>query len=555
MKKTLSFIAVTLLLAFLTSCMPAYQKAFWDAGDEHGWTEKQKKAAWAYADRAYWSREVGEQHYVIMYNRIPTAKVREQLEGALRDLDGSLDPKNAEMAQYLSTFNLRKDMEHDETVLEAVYTRVHASELQNQFDQLMGDSSAFGEEAKLSAGYSARKIFVNKSLAEAFPFKSEQIEGAKKEGLLKPIEHVELDLSADLDHKEANPANPDDANDYVWKAKKQAVRLINYKIVDVEKPENNKGNYIEGYRVLDGKQEASPSLRIFFPQSGSMAVVLLDTDAPGEPGYGVPNILTEAAGLENVQQIIRDGRLLEAMFAQQDHKKNRIIPEIKLFKVEIARLGDPIDPWEKSVTPEGWIVPFKYKNERGDNYNVRVHYKKIKIEEGMDHSKMSEYMELEYIEKEYTRSGERYEAAPGQVIEYFHPKKEFAGKLKATVEAESNTKKLSLEFEDGTLVEGLVTPSANKFVEDAPYAKSYTEGQKRWWIETSDGKKFEKRKSVGPPKESTGVYSDEDSTSSNLEDRSGMTPMDMMNRQQHAEHLKPGQLPRIVMEGVQQDNK
>jgi hypothetical protein len=42
-----------------------------------------------------------------------------------------------------------------------------------------------------------------------------------------------------------------------------------------------------------------------------------------------------------------------------------------------------------------------------------------------------------------------------------------------------------------------------------PYAKSYNEGQKRWWIESSneDGK-YDKRKSVGQPKESTGGYLD-----------------------------------------------
>ena len=513
MKKFLSLISTVLLLAFLTSCMPSYQKTFWDEGDKHGWTEKQKKAAWAYGDRIYWSREAGEQKYVIMYNRIPTSKVREQLEGSLKDLDQSLDPKNAEMAQYLSTFNLRKDMEHEEVITEAVYTRVRASELENQFEEQMGDRSAYGEEAVLGQGYSAKKIFVNKSLAEAFPFKSEQIEGAKKEGLLKPIEHVELDLSSDLDHKEADPSNPDDQNAYIWKGVKRSVRLINYKIIDVEKPENNHGNYIEGYRVTDGKQEPLPSLRIFFPQGGDMAVVLLDTDEQGEPGYGVPNILEQAYGLENVQSIIRDGRLLDAMFAQHDRKKNRIIPESKLFKVEIARLGEPIDPWEVAPNPEGWIVPFKYKSERGDNYNVRVHYKKLTPDQiaSMDHEHMSEFHELDYIEKEYTREGDRYNAAPGQVIEYYRPKAAFAGKVKATVVSDDNTKKLSFEFEDGSLVDGILTAGSNKFAEDKPYAKSYTEGQKRWWIESSDGAKFDKRKAVGPPKEHTGEY-DEDSS-------------------------------------------
>ncbi len=508
MKKLLSIISLFLMLAFLASCMPPYQKAFWDAGDQRGWTEKQKKAAWAYADRIYWSHQVGEtQQYVIMYNRIPTSKVREQLEGVLVNLDQSLDPKNVEMAQYLKTFNLRSDLEHEEIKAEAIYTRVRASELQNEFEEKMGEKSGHGEEAILSQGYSARKIFINKPLAEAFPFRSEQIEGAKKEGLLKPIAHVELEIDSLLDHKDQDPTNPEDANAYVWKAKKQSVRLVEYKIIDVEKPENNKGNYIEGYRVNDGKQEPLPSLRIFFPQSGEAAVVLINTSQEGEPGYGVPNILTEASELTGVQDIVRDGSLLDAMFAKKDKKKNRIVPETKLFKVEIARLGEPVNPWEESTSPDGWIVPLKYKNDRADNYNVRIHYKKKTIEEGVDHSKISEYQPLEYIEKEYTRAGDRYAPSPGQVIEYYHLKPEFTGKFKAKVLYQDDTKKLQFETEDGTIVVGILTPGSNKFVEDKPYAKSYTEGQKRWWIEGADGK-YTKRKSVGPVKEHTGEYNE-----------------------------------------------
>ena len=62
----------------------------------------------------------------------------------LKDLDAGLDPKNAEMKQYLDTFKLRKDMEHDEEITQAIYDRVRASELQTEFKQKMGDTPEYG---------------------------------------------------------------------------------------------------------------------------------------------------------------------------------------------------------------------------------------------------------------------------------------------------------------------------------------------------------------------------------------------------------------------------
>jgi hypothetical protein len=136
---------------------------------------------------------------------------------------------------------------------------------------------------------------------------------------------------------------------------------------------------------------------------------------------------------------------------------------------------------------------------------------------------------VEYIEKEYTRSGERYEASNGKVIEYFRPSAAFAGKVKAKVLSDDSTKKVSFEFEDGSLVEGMVTAGKNKFLADEPYAKSYNEGQKRWWIERSEGSKvYDKRKLVGQPKEQTGEYSESDMESSVRAESSDKMPgMDM----------------------------
>ena len=169
MKKILNTIAALALTLLVTSCTPPYRQTFNDEGKAKGWTQKQTDAAFAYADRTFWSREVGENKYVIAYGKIPTAKVREQLEGVLKDLDSGLDPKNEDMKQYLDTFNLRKDIEHDEEIAQAIYDRVHASELQTQFKQKMGDIPEYGEEAEIAQGYNIRKIYVSQAARRSVP--------------------------------------------------------------------------------------------------------------------------------------------------------------------------------------------------------------------------------------------------------------------------------------------------------------------------------------------------------------------------------------------------
>ena len=151
----------------------------------------------------------------------------------------------------------------------------------------------------------------------------------------------------------------------------------------------------------------------------------------------------------------------------------------------------------------------------GDNYNVRIHYKKI--EDDIDRERIPELRSSRTActwrsstsRRNTPRRATSYEPSAGKVLEYYRPKSEFAGKVKAQVLHFDDTKKLQFEFEDGSIVEGFINPGKNKFIEDEPYAKSYNEGQKRWWIEKSDGSKvYDKRKSVGQPKESTGEYSD-----------------------------------------------
>lgn len=487
------------VVAFLSAgCTPPYRQQFLDEGNAKGWTEKEKLAAFAYADKIFWSREAGENHYVIMYNKVPTAIVRERLEAVLKDFNAILDPKDEELRKYLDNFKLRGDMEHDELVTQAIYGRVRAAELDAEFKEKMGESSSYGEEAVMAKGYNIRKIFLAKDLEQVFPFKSDQIEAAKKSGLLKPIEKLELDESIQFDHKEADPTHPDDIHEFVWVAKHQSIRLTNYKILDAEKPENNHGNYIEGYRVSEGKQEDKPALKIFFPDDGTLAVVLVDTDRQGDPGFGMPDVLDCVYGLDHVQDVIKDGKLLSMLFQKQNEK--RVMPKDKVFSVEISPLDKPVDVWEKASSADGWIVPFKFRSDKGDNYSINLKFKKPKFnpDDAESMAKMhSDYQDIDWISKEYEGAG--------NVVEYYRPKKEFSTNIEAIVA----DKEVSFDFPDGSEITGHIPVGHNKFLEDAPYAMSYTEGQHRWWIEKSEGSSvYDKRKAMTPSRTAPSVAYD-----------------------------------------------
>jgi hypothetical protein len=527
----IQIVATLLLSALLVGCAPPYRQTFNDEGSQKGWTQKQTDAAFAYADRIFWSRETADNKYVIVYGKVPVSKVREQLEGTLKDLDASLDPKNKEMKQYLDTFNLREDAKHDQEVAQAIYDRLRAAELQTAFKQKMGDIAEYGPEAEMAQGYSARRLYVDKPLVDAFPFNSDVIDAARKAGTLKQVATLTIDQSNQYDHKDPNPNNPDEPNDFIWKARNQKMILTEYKIIDIDKPLDNRGDYIEGYRVVDNKQEQYPAIRVFFPPSGSMALMLIDADENGMPGFGVPDIIQEISSQTNLTDLMQNSSLINSLFDKKEAKKDQTTGPAQLFKIEIAPLGAKVDEWTKSGDSTGWIVPFKYTNLTGDNYNIRIKYKPIApvdiaAGENAGHSH-SEYLQLEYIEKEYTKTGDKYTPSAGRVIEYYRPKGDFAGKVKAQVLYNEDTKKLQFQFEDGSVVEGFVTPGKNKFIEDAPYAKSYNEGQKRYWIESSnnDGK-YDKRKIVGQPMQQTGQYTDNEAQAAQPNQASANPDMD-----------------------------
>ena len=505
-KRTLSvwYLALSALL-FLSGCQN-YRSRFMDDARSRGFTEEQSLALFAYADRAYFSKKVApdKEEYVVVYSRLKTADVRKRLETVLSNADQILDYKNEEEAKFIDGFGLRKDLEHEERVFEAILARVRSAELDDTFQSWMGRTSASFQAN--AGGYDIQRIFMARDLRVAFPFNSDQIEEAKKRGTLKEIEHGIWVFDRMFDRKEPDPQHLDDPNAFIWKSKKEALELTNYKILDVDKPDTNQGNYIEGYRTLDGKREQYPAIKIFFPHNSNFGILVLDVDKAGRgPGYGLPDFV-ERVMINSISEIARNDQLLSRIFEEREKRIRTKLPE-KLIQVEIVRVGQPMDVWQQAPDAAGWMVPMQFRNDLRNNYNVRV--KLARPSHADDPSIPPDAASsIEWIAREWT-NGDFHTPSIGAVVEYFKTKIPYdqPNVTKLQVIHWESTKKIALEFLDGSVEQGIIAPDKNKFILDEPFAVEYTEGQKRWRIEKDMGSAvFNKRKEITQPQSAPGVY-------------------------------------------------
>jgi len=522
--KTLLILGLTI---FISSCA-SYKHDFMDACKADGNTEEQCRHAYQYAWRIYYSQEnPGHDGYTVIYSKLTTEEVSNELDKFLSALKNALDYTNEEWATFIETYNLRKPMERKERILNQVRAGIQTAVIEVKFREAMGELS--NSDMEHARGYSSKKIFLPGS-ADRFKFTSDQIEEAKKRGVLKSFEHIVFDLHRELDKKGKDPAHPEDfPREFRWKPKTMALDLTNYKIWDVQKPDNNLGNYIEGYRVIDGKKESKPALKIFFPNGLAAAIIVVDSKREGkDPGFGLPDYVEKVAGIVSVKNVVaglmNDEPTLAKLFEEKEEEK-RVPPQLKKIYVEVRPLGEPIDPWDKAQGPEGWLVPFKYWNEpKRNNYNVRVKFKKAH-----DHNPEEttpDFREIEWIAKEYTSGSDRHTPAVGEVSEFYRAKGDFAQKVKAEVLFNEDTKRIRFELENGESKVVTVTPASNLVIEDKPFAIRYKEGERYWWLEKSHGSNvFDKRKEVTKSKETTGRYDLSDD-----EEEKGQMPGDMRNR-------------------------
>ncbi len=504
---------IVLSAILLTGCAKQYRTEFLKQAKERGWTEDQQLAALAHSERVgNFLVKDSSGSYKPNYAKLTKTHVREKLEKAKEDINQLLSYDDEESARYVDYFGLRSSLEREEEVLKAVYNRVRAAELQDQFKKLVGAAPLYytNPDQQNSSGYNIQQIFGSTDVVKSFSFSIDQLEYAKQRGALKVIERARTSLERVLDRKEKNPSAPDDPNDFVWKPKKYDFEIVSYKILNAEKPEDNDANYLEGYRISDDKKESLPALRMVYIEELGRGALLVDADKEGETGFGLPDLVEPLQGSVSANELLTDSDLLNILFMEKKSEK-RVRPKAKPIFVEIARLGKkPLDLWENAPTGEGWRVPFRYKNETQNNYNVKIVF--AKPEKGTDPAS-NLYKQIKYVKKEWV-AGDRYNPSLGQVVEYYRVKPPYNEKniMQAQVLHNENTQKVSLVLKDeGTEKIIILLPGANKFIEDVPGIIEFTEGQKRWRIQKDENSNsYMKRKEVSSAKRDTGIYSSQE---------------------------------------------
>ena len=497
----------TILALFLawTGCGPTYRGGVMKRLPQT-WNEEQKLSAYYHSFRLHFAEPLGpdKNQFTVFYPRQMTADILKQLEKSMDDFNAILDYNNKDWAQYIAYHKLRPDFEREERAVKALHARIQASNLDDKFQTFMGTRSY--DAANHFGRSNPRRLFLERDITKTFPFTSSLIEEAKTRGTLKFLEQVVVRVNQPFHHKEPDPSDPDNfPQKFIWIPLVYDLELSNYKIVgDAEKTQlDNKGHYIEGFVVVAGKKETHPAVKIFFPQGAPMGVLLVDTDRTGESGFGVPNIVERimAAGVEDV---VQNSKMLTDLFL--DKKKTiRIPPKQKPPMVaEVVQVGSPIDVWENAPTAQGWIVPFNYTNNLKDNYNVRVEFKK----HGNQMPSPDRLKHVEAFVKEWTSGSDRYKPSLGSALEYYRPKPPFDQELREADVDHGNTKKVVVVTKEGDEISGIVVPSPNKFIEDAPFAIVYKEGETWYRLEKQDGSAvFNKRRKTSLSEYQTGVYS------------------------------------------------
>lgn len=535
----LLFITVTIAVLFFAGCRQSYQDRFVSKAKSAGMTEEEQLDLVYYSYRWRFSKEkktgvAGVTLYYPRYSDLTYKELRVQLDKWIADLHEAIVYNNEETNAFVRTFNLRADLKREKHVDELIRSAVRAAELDPKFKKLTGQIPDY--EMDEAEKYDPKKIFPASGWSgfEAeFPFSSSQIDAAKKDGTLKPIEHGVWTLDRKYAKKIPDPSNLNDPNKFIWESRDYSLDLTNYKIISLaKKPMDNLGNYIEGFRLLtvNGRQEKekAPALKIFFPDGANgLAVVVMDSKKEGESGFGLPDFVEQITGLASVRGVMGNDHILSTLFSSKDEGEN-IVPRMKKIYVQIAPIGVPVEIWEKSKDPNGWLVPFKYADNRNSNYNVRI---KMLVDPS-NPGTPDDFREVKYVIKEWT-NGDRYTPSVGSVVEYYHLKPPFEGKVKAKVLSDDDTKKVQFDFPDGTEIIGFVTPGRNKFIENNPYAIEYDFGNQRYLIEKSpSGKIFDERREVAAPLKPTGEYSDSDDTGSSASSdmKTGK------NRKENAQH-------------------
>lgn len=498
MKKIL--LALIVFASLSVACNP-FRDGVMKKLDAKGYNEKQKLALFYHGYRIYFAKRNDDGTYTPLYSRLKRSDIIKQLNSKQKMIESFY--QDEESAAYVKQFGLVGYLQEQEKIIKTIYKRINLVELDSKFKRLTGSSYSYYDD--MAEGYDPT-IFAVKDIREKFKFDSQLIDEAKSNKTLKLIEHFTIEHSRALDRKEPDPTDLSDKNKFVWRERKYSLDVSKYKvIVDGTQPKDNSGDYVEIYRVVDGKKESIPTVRGFMLSGRVIAVIDADEEA-GKSGFGIPDF---------VEELSEDQVLSNDLFAKlypSNKKYLKTMPAQKPLFVEIVRSNSAkYSEWEAAPSSQGWTIPLAYKVEPGKlNFNVKFLLKD---------SSNYESVLIQYILKEYTKAGDRHQAAVGNVVEYFKSKAPFDKDITdAFVMEDENTRKISITTLDGEERTGVIPAGNNAFTQDRPYMIAYTLAGKRYLIRDENGDGiYEGRREVALPQtDNTGSYEEDPVSPGNL---------------------------------------
>ncbi|MEK7502925.1 MAG: hypothetical protein AAB556_00585, partial [Patescibacteria group bacterium] len=329
-------------ILFFTGCQPTLYDHFKQgACDQKKWTDVRCRAAFTRGARKTFGKEKpgGKGEFEVNYGVLSISEVDREVKNLRQDLKTALDYNNKSDSKFIDVHNLRPYLEHQEKVLEALDASLQTVSLFSEFQRQTGlsvDYSSYGYNGNPHAdSYDLKKIFGSKDISYAYPFTSDQIEEAKKQGKLEVVESMDWKLNRVLDRQipdPDDPSDPKDENRFIWRPHAEWFSATSYKIWDVKndpKPQSSFGNYIEIYRMSeDGKKESRPALKIFSPQGNGQGVLVIDYDREGkDPGFGLPDAV-ESVFVSSLREIAQNQTLLSRLFEEKEQHQ-RIKPQPK----------------------------------------------------------------------------------------------------------------------------------------------------------------------------------------------------------------------------------
>lgn len=429
----------------------------------------------------------------IAYQKIKLNEVLNTDLKQLKDLDEVLDPKNESWFKLLQETGFRPYLEAQERALKYRVARLQLVLNHEKFKEFMGEvDSAVGQDHRL--GYEVRIFFPEFDPAKETPFRVKHIKEAKRNGKLALIgKTIVFDHEA-LGRKEQDPEYLSDPNRFTWEKVTSGIEVSLYKIMDASLPGDKNPHYLEATRlsyqldkdgrILSMQRESKPALYIFVSPSEQLDLVVLDSDREGTLGFGLPDVVEKLAmGIITGKDLYLQHQSLLARLFESDEKQKqrRMPPSPRDQKFQVAEAGTPVDPWEKSPSPQGWNIALEYKGDKKDNFHLEVVLKPNKPDDS------SWVKQISHVKRVYHLPGKEWQSVKGEVVEYYRPLPEFSEKniVEARVDF-SNRKRLTVEREGQPSISGVVVPGKNTFIEEHPYRIDYTEGATRWRLEDRD---------------------------------------------------------------------